>query len=170
MRKNIAAIAILLIFCLAGCSYSAEKTYYKDTADYDKIWSLTGFNHGYEDKSPLFPDTLTGYNVEDFYCRYDEQLPLGEGVQIFLEIRYDENDFPAQQERISKMATEDAENFTESGFSAYVLQSGDNGRYEYALIDDGEKTVYYIFLYNLPKKEIEITKNLLPKNYTDYTE
>lgn len=168
MKKSVALIAVLLILVLSGCAYSAEKTYYRETDDYDEIWKLTGFRHGYDDKSPLFPDEIDDLEVKNFYCRYDEQLPLGEGVQIFLEIAYDDISFDSEQKRISKMTVEDKENFTDSRCSAYSLQMGENGCWEYALTDNGQNIVYYIFLYNLPEEEIEMDKNFLPENYVDY--
>lgn len=168
MKKSVALIAVLLIFVLSGCAYSAAKTYYRGTDDYNEIWKLAGLRHGYDDKSPLFPDEIDDLEVKDFYCRYDEQLPLGEGVQIFLEIAYDDTSFDSEQKRISETAVEDKENFTDSRCSAYSLKMGENGCWEYALTDDSQNMVYYIFLYNLPEEEIEIDKNFLPENYVDY--
>ena len=168
MKKGITLVAFLLVFLLSGCSYSSAKTYYRDVKNYDEIWELTGFDHGYDGKSPLFPDKITDLKVEDFYCRYDEQLPLGEGVQIFLKVIYNEDTFLAEQERIANISTEDKENFTAVDFVAYDLKIGDQGCWEYALLDDSQKAVYYIFLYNLPKNEIEIDENLIPQNYVDY--
>ncbi len=170
MKKRMILAAGLLLVCLSGCAYSAAKTYFRDAADYEKIWELTGFEHGYAAQSPLFPARISDLNVDEFYCRYDEQLPLGEGVQVFLRVLYAKEDFAAERERISECAALDTAHFAEKGLAAYPLQLGDAGRWEYALVDDGEKAVTYVFLYNLPRKEIEMDEGLLPLNYTDYTE
>lgn len=106
--------------------------------------------------------------VEKFYCRYDEQLPLGEGIQILLEIVYDDLSFKAELNRISEIALENKENFADSDLLAYYIQLGENGCWEYVLIDEEEQIVNYVFLYNLPEKEIEFEKTFLPNNYVDY--
>lgn len=168
MKKYI-LICLAMIMCfLSGCGYPAYKTYYKETADYGEIWELTGFRHGYEDKSPLFPDKIDDLNVTSFQCRYDEQLPLGEGVQILLTVNYNDDSFQTELTRIADTALENTENFTDSGLTAYVVRLGEDDCWEYALIDEDEKTVHYIFLYSLPAKEIELEKNFLPDNYVDY--
>lgn len=170
MKKGIILVVFLLVILLSGCSYFTAKTYYREVNNYDEIWELTGFHHGYDSKSPLFPDEITNLNVEDFYCRYDERLPLGEGVQIFLKVVYNEDAFLAEQERIAGISTEDKKNFSAVNFMAYDLKMGDQGCWEYALLDNNQKAVYYIFLYNLAKNEIEFDKSLIPQNYIDYME
>ena len=71
-----------MLFLLTGCSYSAYIDYY-DIKDYNSIWELTGFRHGYDNTSLLFPENIDDLEVVDFFCRYDQQLPLGEGIQVF---------------------------------------------------------------------------------------
>ena len=168
MKKCVFSLLVIIICCLAGCGYSAYKKYYNETDDYNEIWNLTGFHHGYEDKSPLFPEKIDGLGVSEFHCRYDEQLPLGEGVQIFLKVNYDSDSFETELKRISDVATENTTEFTNDEFSAYAVRLGDDGCYEYALTNKTEKTVCYIFIYGLPEKEIEIEKAFLPNNYIDY--
>lgn len=168
MNKRVLLIVVLIICFVSGCGYSAHKKYYNEIADYQKIWELSGFRHGYEDKSPLFPIEIDDLEVEKFYCRYDEQLPLGEGIQILLEIVYDDLSFKAELNRISEIALENKENFTDSDLLAYYIQLGENGCWEYVLIDEEEQIVNYVFLYNLPEKEIEFEKTFLPNNYVDY--
>lgn len=170
MKKRILSIVVLIICFVSSCGYAAHKKYYNDISDYQKIWELSGFRHGYEDKSPLFPIEIADLDVKKFYCRYDEQLPLGEGVQILLEIAYDDLAFKSELDRISEIAVEDKENFTDNEFLVYYIQLGKNGCWEYALIDEKEQIVNYIFLYNLPKKEIELENSFLPNNYVDYGE
>ena len=168
MKKRILLLVVLIIFFVSGCGYSAHKKYYNEISDYQKIWELSGFRHGYEDKSPLFPIEIADLNVKTFYCRYDEQLPVGEGVQILLEIGYDDLTYKSDLNRISEISVENKENFTDNEFLVYYIQLGKNGCWEYALINEEEQTVNYIFLYNLPKKEIEFEKTFLPNNYVDY--
>lgn len=125
MKKRVLLIVVLIICFVSGCGYSAHKKYYNEIADYQKIWELSGFRHGYEDKSPLFPIEIDDLEVEKFYCRYDEQLPLGEGIQILLEIVYDDLSFKAELNRISEIALENKENFTDKRTPCFL--SGEAG-------------------------------------------
>lgn len=168
MKKCAIILVVLVLFCASGCKYSAYKEYFNEVNDYQDIWELTGFRHGYDDKSPLFPKSIDSLNVASFSCRYDEQLPLGEGIQIFLEIVYDDVSFIEETDRIAKNTSENIENFEQCGLSARYIRLGQDGCWEYALIDDANKKVYYIFVYNLPREAIEFEDKFLPDNYVDY--
>lgn len=162
---------INIFFILTGCSYVAYKDYYSDTGDYKEIWKLTGFRHGYEDISTFFPKSIDNLDVRDFRCRYDQQLPLGEGVQVFLEIQYtNENLFDTELEKISSMSFNCDDYFEESVFSAYATRLGKDFSSEYALVDEEQRVVYYIYLQNIPKSEIEFDHKFLPIGYTGFGE
>ena len=90
MFKKITAIilAAIIILSFSGCSYIAYKDYYIKE-DYLNIWELEGVRYDAEGISPLFPESIENSDVQEFLCRHDQQLPLGEGIQILLKIRYD---------------------------------------------------------------------------------
>lgn len=171
-KKNIThGILLFCIIFLCGCSYPAHKEYYSNIEDYPIIWHLTGFNHGYEGVSSFFPQDIKKLDVQEFYCRYDQQLPLGEGVQIFLIVKYNSNEeFDSECERISSCSFTCDNSFVESGLEAYATRIGENLSSEYALIDTKQNTVYYIYLQNIPKKEIEFDDMFLPVDYDGYGE
>ena len=160
-----------MAFIFTGCSYAAYKDYYSDVDDYEDIWDLTGFRHREVGISPFFPQSINDLNVREFFCRYDQQIPLGEGVQLFLEIQYtDELIFNEELERIKSMSFNCDEFFEESQLSAYATSLGANGSTEYALIDKEQLVIYYIYLQYLPKDEIEFDLKYVPIGYTDYEE
>ena len=122
-KKFIAIILSLTLLLFSGCSYVAYKDYYSNIDDYYEIWELPGFNHGYSGVSPLFPENLENLDVKDFYCRYDQQLPLGEGIQVFLKIQfYDNNLFEDELSRIKKTSSECGEYFDKSDFESYAIR------------------------------------------------
>lgn len=165
--RSILCVFIVCI-CVSGCQYSAYKKYYTDINEYSTIWSLTGFRHGYDQQSPLFPGAIDDLQIIRFYCRYDEQLPLGEGVQLFIKVMYDEASFAEELQRILTVANRDETNFTSSQWSAYAVRLGEDGCWEYALADEKLNEVYYCFIYNLPQSEIQAEDAVLPDNYADY--
>lgn len=165
-------LVISILFSLTACSYVSYKDYYREKEDYLDIWSLAGFRHGYDGVSRLFPADIEELDVEDFFCRYDQQLPLGEGVQVFLEVKYsDAVELDAEIKRISSMAFGCNEFFeSQNTLSAYSTRLGEEYSSEYALIDKTNQKIYYIYLQAVPKEEIEIDNTFLPKNYVGYGE
>lgn len=170
MKKGIFPILFICLLLLSGCRYSAYKHYYSDMEDYGKIWGLPGFRHGYDTEEMFFPANLKSYDVINFYCRYDEQLPLGEGIQVYLEIQFsNEDSVKTEIDRFSFLAQKCDAFFEESGFEAYAARFGDDiGSFEYALVDYHSRKIYFIYLQSLPKSEIEFSHTLLPNGYTDY--
>ena len=169
MRKNITILMIVIsaMFMLTGC-YMAFKDYYHEK-DYKEIWELSGFRHGYDGVSPFFPESIDDLKVNKFLCRYDQQIPLGEGVQLFMEIQYtDKMVFDKEYEKIKSMAFKCDEYFDEVDLSAYAVRLGEEWSTEYALIDEEQQIVYYIFLYSVPKSQIRFNHRLVPAGYEDY--
>ncbi len=160
----------ILIFTLflPSCSYPSHKDYYS-IDDYNNIWSLAGFNHGYEDTGRFFPDNPNNQTVIYFLCRYDQQLPLGEGMQLCLEIQFGDVAFENETKRLSEMSY-DATDLFDTHCSVYATRILIEDTYEYALINFQKNTITYIYIQNLPKEEIEFNHDFLPKEYYRYSE
>lgn len=166
--RNILLILILsvMFLCFTGCDYIAYKDYYT-IDDYAEIWDLTGFEYKRIDLDLIFPAEIEDYEVTDFFCRYDQQLPLGEGFQILLEVQFpDEEALAGELERIKPMTTQCSEHFKNSSLDAYAVSLGEHWVYEYALVDKNNYKVYFVYLQYLPKKEIEFSHTLLPDAYS----
>ena len=172
LKKSSSILCLLiLIFCFSGCSYIAYKDYYY-IENYSEIWDLEGFQLINEENQTLFPQETDNLNIKNFYCRHDEQLPLTIGVQIFLEVCYNESDFSIEKDRILSITKECGDYFKNSDLNAYSLYLGDenSSQSQYVLIDENASTIYYIYLQDLPKDEIEIDEKFLPDNYIGYGE
>ncbi len=163
--KSLKVFALLLsiMLLLSGCSYVAYKDYFSSADSYDDIWQLSGFSQEYCESTPLFPNNINELNVNDLFCRYDQQILLGEGFQILLEVQYDDNNlYNSELSRISELAFECNEYFDNEKYNAFATQLDANLYYEYVLIDRKESKLYYIYLQNIPKEEIEINNEFLP--------
>lgn len=90
---------------------------------------------------------------------------MGEGIQILVKIHYDTDLFVSEKERISSISGECADSFNNPDFAAYSTQICNEGVSEYVLINNEDQTIYYIYLQDIPKKEIELDHKLLPKEY-----
>ena len=170
-KKFVICMSVLGLLMLAGCG--SYKKYYTDAQDYTDIWYLLRFDYGYEYGSipPIFPQSIDQLTVERFFCRMDEFLPLGEGFQILLEVSYpDETDFSQETDRISSTGFSCDQFFPELDYKAYAVLLGENGCSAYALIDQEQRVVYYIYLQKLSPKEIELDSKFIPAGYEDYGE
>ncbi len=167
MKKCITLFLAITMCFLSGCAYIAHKEYYRKIEDYQEILELPGYWQSYDEEFPIFPERIDDLSVSKIYCRYDQLYPLGETIQIFLQIQYDDNSFDAELERIAENSVKNDKDFTNDQFFAYTVHLGEDDCWEYALVDETQKNVYYIFIYDVPEKEIEINKSFLPNNYTN---
>ena len=165
MKKIVVLIYCLCLFSLIGCSYPSYKTYYTDVNKYEEIWSLTGSLLEYDEEKSLFPEKIENLETEEFFCRYDEQIPLGEGIQILLKLNFSNSEkFEAEIERIKDRAFMCQEYFGDFDLIAYATKLNDDNC-EYVLINTNNQTINYIYLQQVRREEIEINENLLPNNY-----
>lgn len=163
---KLSVIVLAIVISFVSCGYSAYKDYYCDISDYTKIWNLSGFRHGYQGVSTFFPQEVEKLTVDDYFFRYDQQLPLGEGIQLLLKICYEKESFLAELERITSLATECTNQFDNQEL-VYSVRFGDKS-FEYACIDEKDQSICYIYLQNIPKSEVEFEHIYLPRNYTEY--
>ena len=162
---RILAATVCILLTLTGCAYMAHKKYISDTEEYGKIRELTGLHHGQGECLPLFPESVSDLSVKQFVCRYDEQLPLGEGIQIFLEIEYHEPDFLGEVDRITHLAAKKNDSFSDNGCDIYATELEKDNISEYACIDVEGRSIRYVYLQDIPKAEIEFDKEWLPAAY-----
>ncbi len=150
-------------------------TVFKNPVMYKYVLELSGLDLSISDvyiplsQSALFPRNLDNKTVSNFYCEYYEYLPIGEGCQFLLEIKYDEKEYKTEKDRISKIANSKIQ-FDETNFSlpAYVTVYGFSDIYEYALINADEKSIAYIYIQSVKKKDLTLESKYLPKDFKDY--
>lgn len=162
---QIVTILICCIVLLSSCSY---KEYYTNTEEYTSVWELSGFIFQRDEKDILFPTVIADLNVMDFFCRYDAQLPLGEGIQVYLQVQYDQLAFDEEMERIAMLGEECTVLFNAGNVYKEFTSSLNEEYYDYALIDEIKQTVQYIYIQSLKEEEIEFSHDLLPTNYDRY--
>ena len=177
MKRSLSiAVILCLVVSFFGCKMTSD--YYKELSDYEDIWYLEGMRIDYLDHSPIFPASIESLEVQDFFCRHDIMFPVGEEIQIYLEVKYDTQDFSKEVERIKEAGTLCSEWFDRNlNLTAYCVELGKDiniddweADYEYALVDESLQTVYYIYMIYLDEHEIEFPKEFLPTNFTGYSE
>lgn len=160
-------VAGLLVWVLWRGNTKEQKydvrEHYEQAADYGNQ------NYRGEAKLSLFPakDGLTG-EIEDFY--YDCKGGwLHQEYQIYLECSYDASAYEAEKQRLLQVKNEETGQqviYTEeeNDLPCVYAMLYDDG-YEYALLDEKENTVIYIYLQGIDRRELAFPEEYLPKDY-----
>jgi len=168
---------VLMLTFFGGCNYEEIFT---DLNTYPDIFQLAGravasemyrqMDDGtrYNDfASLLFPDTITGLNVVDYYCIYD----YSERFEIFLSVQYTPKDYADETDRLSAVKHNGEILYTTEHFSypAYATALGyNNDCSEYALLDEEQCCIYYVYLQGLRLRDVRMPAEYLPYGYSGY--
>ena len=172
MKRTILCFLLMSILIFGpGCSYAAYVDYYTDTAAYSEIWDLPGMLREPLSDQTLFPCSIHELDVLTYFCRYDQQFPLGEGIQVFLKIRYDDDfSFLAEKKRIESVSYDCDAYFDTEEYSWHAVSLAESDFFEYAAVSRNKPIICYVYLQSLPIGEIEIDQRLIPRGYPDYGE
>ena len=163
-------LVLLFILCLVAYIFIPRTCKTKKINDYGKFDKFQ--NYEMMSDLVLFPPQIKRENINDYFYSYKEYI-FGAKCQIYLKCSYSDKEYKEQADRLRNLQVEtswgainkskyDQKNFM---YSAYLLSNGLEGNYEYALFDDSTQTVYYIFLHDISKNEIEFSPDLLPNDY-----
>lgn len=158
-------ISFILILSLSSCSDVYEETIISDIEEYDNIWTLP--ERRASEISALFPNNVNEEQCVTFICKHTTYQLVGTGWQVLLEIRYDESLYFSEIERINNLCTDSPICGSSEYFDnqAYATVWNWNGCFEYAVVDEQEKTVCYIYLQLIQKDNLNLDEKYIPKGY-----
>lgn len=176
MKKRIVIICFLVIFCAIsfGCTLSIH-TFISSPEEYESAWSFFGYDRTHTWLSmrgccesfvptPLFPPSVSELAVNEFCSVSYSELPFVEQHQFYLSVTYDEQEFQEEVARIDQIARiEDSEYFD---LPAAIAVFNWESCYEYALFDEDNLTVHYVYLESVSKKHLSVDEEYLPKGYS----
>lgn len=167
MKKFFIMILFPILVLLTGCNDVYKSISFTNTEDYEQIWYLSERRD--DNSLAIFPSSLNNFNVTSFICNWKSYKWTGSGFEICLTVKYDKQSMNDEINRISSISSVRKTKYDTSNFlyPAYVATLGYLDSNEYALIDEDNQTVYYIYLQLMDKEDITINKSLLPKNYED---
>lgn len=95
--------------------------------------------------------------------------------QIYLSYRLNENAYATEQERLSSLTYTDCTgeprsveyDTTSFGYPAYVTIAGYDFCYEYALLNEKEHTIVYIYAMNTVSDDLQFNDEFLPNYYME---
>ena len=133
--------------------------------DIDKYLKTNGF----VSKFSIFPDSVEDLDGVEQYHYYDGLLANGE--EIFLEIVYSSEDFKEERKRIESTVSLYSgksvkfDNKKLFNFKTYVSIYNDQGKYEYACLDEESSRIVYISLRRRNVESVGFDPQFLPLEY-----
>ena len=158
-------ISLILAFSLVSCSDIYKETIVTDTEEYRNIWSLP--ERRVNESSLLFPSEINEECAE-FKCIHTAYKWVGTGWQITLKLKYNDNlNFEAEIDRLNTLSENSPIHGNSDYFdkTAYASAWNWNGCFEYAVVDEAEKTVNYIYLQLADKDQLIIDDDYIPGGY-----
>ena len=161
---------IVLALALSNLAKGDTRERSQDTAVYQK-WSVPEkYTHFL-----IFPEEIPAEAEEvEYYYQYESgwDRPMS---QIYLSYRLNENAYATEQERLSSLNYTDRTGETRSveydttsfGYPAYVTIAGYDFCYEYALLNEKEHTIVYIYAMNTVSDDLQFNDEFLPNYYME---
>ena len=154
MKKTITVTVFILAAAvlLSACGYTVVDTdrIGDFEATFDRAYNETVLDTARDGESfDMKPTTSeSGGEIVGYSAKCIEELPLGESVQILLSVKYDDEAFAKETERISQLSSSkpvlyDTEHFK---YPAYVSTVGYLNVCEYVLVDEENLTLHYVVL------------------------
>lgn len=156
----ITVIVLALFLVLAGYFFvhtfiAGDPVRTEDIADY----SQREANSLYFDLL-LFPETVSDENAE--YDYYYQDFLFDPSARIYLKCTYTEEAYAAEMERMEPYYVEDSEHFDRPVF---IQVYDKNCCYEYAVPDEENLTITYVYLQFISDSELRLDSSEKPLDY-----
>ena len=160
-----AVIVLGLTVCMFSCSDKYDETIISDVKLYDTMWTLP--ERRVSETSSLFPAIIDEKEVVDYYCKHSTYQMVGTGWQVELTVKYSDELFSAELERLNDLCSNSVVCGESEYFDtlSYASVWNWNGCFEYAVADEKEKTIGFIYLQLISKDNLEISSRYIPNGY-----
>ncbi len=162
-------LCLTMITMLVGlCACSGDVRNVTDISQYVDKAEFKGYSG-----LALFPDSVDESVVDQYFYDFQDTM-FDPTVQIYLKCTYTQEAFDAECQRMA------GESITSDGVThtvqynqedyllpAYEAIHGSNFCYEYALVDEDNCSIQYLFLQFVTKEDMVFDTKLLPDDYLD---
>lgn len=164
-------LALILLIHLNIISPTKDHLNIKLTTSTDDYGNFRGFR-GFSNLD-VFPEKLlkSAQNI-DFYYNDDSSPIFDDSCQVYLKCSYNESDYQSEIQRLKSIKEQyqemeqktwvDNENFK---FPAVVAIYNNNHCYEYALLNENNFSIIYVFLQFIYKEDVVFDNDFLPNKY-----
>ena len=158
-------ISFILTLNLSSCSDVYEEIIFSDIKEYDNIWKLP--ERRVDETSSLFPTNVNDEQCVTFICKHTTYQLLGTGWQLSLEIRYEDSLYFSEIDRLNNLCGNSPirGNSEYFGNPTYATVWNWNSCFEYAVVNEKEKTVCYTYLQLIEKDNLILNEKYIPEGY-----
>ena len=170
MRKVLLTIFIFIVL-MCSCSNVYDETIISDIKLYDTIWTLP--ERRASETSILFPSIIEEEKVINFRCKHTTYQLVGTGWQVELTVKYSDDLFYDEVKRLNELCYNSIICGESKYFDmpAYASVWNHIGCFEYAVVNEEDKTIGYLYLQLIDKDDLEISSPYIPQQYEmDYTD
>ncbi len=163
MKKIVFVFVMVLLLC--SCSDVYDEIIITDINRYGEIWTLP--ERRASENSLLFPSEIDSNSVEMFRCNHTTYQYVGTGWQVEIVVKYTKDEFNKKREDIEKLTEKSVVvgNTPFFGFPVYATVWNWNGCFEYALVNETEHSIAYIYLQLIDKNDLVISNEYVPTGY-----
>ncbi len=123
----------------------------------------------------IFPKEMVETSTSTDYYYYHQESYFGVSYQVYLSHVWSPEDFEQEILRLSRITDEKSRrikgndqivyNIDDFVMPAYVTVYSDQRSYEYALINESNYEITYVYIENVDLEEVNFNHEYLPKNY-----
>lgn len=130
----------------------------KDVKEYGDFSEFLGYSN-----LMIFPEVISGEVQEAEYYYYNRDAFMDPVCQVYLKCKYDEKHFTNERNRLAEIKCEyngrknsvkyDKESFS---YPVFVTINNWNSCNEYAVLDESENTIIYVFSQGIPSYRMKV--------------
>lgn len=165
MKLGVCLALVCSMTILYSCDKSNDDNVITNIENYGMIWQLPEYR--IVGPSVLFPKTIEDKKVLNFQCIHTTYSLVGTGWQIELNIKYSNDEMILELDRLENI-TKNLSNLQEPDLfrlPVYVTVWNWNGCFEYAVVNESEQSIRYIYLQLIDKNDLKIDESCIPNNY-----
>ncbi|MBU3136381.1 zf-HC2 domain-containing protein [Clostridium gasigenes] len=170
---SVVAYIMIIVALIAGPFFFYDKNETTNISDYREFDTIHNEEQCMWSNLYVFPEKINNPDkVKSYYYYCDNKGLFDNSYQMYLESEFSEDEFKEEVKRLSeiKVKYEGDENsivYNNNDFKypAYVAIKDNDCTYEYALVDDENNRVMYVYTRFMYESDIKFDKEYLPKNF-----
>ncbi len=166
MKKTALFLMFIMVTAVfAGCSMPVMKVEKYEVTEYGQVFEIRSFKETHENKAEktVFPENTEQLNILQLSGVYYNTEPK---TAVYLQVGYDGEAYAKEKERLSSIVDECGDDFAlPENDEIYPLLLGEP-EYEYAICNNENNTVTYVYLLYMKKADFDINPTILPNKYS----
>ncbi len=166
MKKTALFLMFIMVTAVfAGCRMPVMKVEKYEVTEYGQVFEIRSFKETHENKAEktVFPENTEQLNILQLSGVYYNTEPK---TAVYLQVGYDGEAYAKEKERLSSVVDECGDDFAlPENDEIYPLLLGEP-EYEYAICNNENNTVTYVYLLYMKKADFDINPTILPNKYS----